>query len=417
MDPDLLGMRFWKNGSKKEDIEVCVICIADNHKRPSKKMVGEMWDKNDHGAGIAWRETDKDGKVWVHWRKGLNKEQMIKLCAELPLPYVAHFRLASTSGGDKRDELTHPFEINQNPSEALEGKTDGWVLFHNGDWKEWGSTLLSACLRYGYQLPAGKISDTRAMAFLSSILGVYFMDFIGQKGVTFGPEEYEIGWGSDGWKNIGGLLCSNDKFVSYARFSGYQPPLGTALGPYTSQNPTLCRGKGCGNSVGATDYGFCSQRHSHMRPVPRLLSPAQEKKAEICMECSALLGTGQKHEKDCSQNPEKLGAKVGKIVCQVCKEALDQNKKEWGHKPDCTVKEYGMVVEMGPAKDKESGTLGGGPIPDPFHVVLKMEDAYKEGKFGRKAFKRIAERWGFGNGLWQIEKELREKKDHHITKH
>jgi len=374
-------------------------------------MAGEMWEKNDHGGGLAWREKDKDGKVWVHWKKGLDKNEMTEMIAKLPLPFVAHFRLASTSGGDRREELCHPFEISASPSEALEGKTDGWVLFHNGDWKDWGVTMLSAALRYGYTLPAGKMSDTRAIAFLSSILGIYFMDFIGQKWVAFGPEDYEIGWVNDGWKNIGGILCSNDKFVSYAPFK-YQPPQGgMGLGP---QNPTMCRARGCGISVGQTDYGFCGAKHAHMRPVPRLLSPAQEAKTTVCMECSAITGSGQKHWEKCSRHPDKLkdeaekvGGVVGKITCQVCKEVLDKELIFWGHKAECTVREYGMVVEMGPAKDAKGS--GGGLVPDPFLVVLKMEDAYKAGKFGRKAFKRIAERWGFGNGLWQVEKELREK--------
>ncbi len=141
---------------------MCVIAIAQT-KRPSEEMIRKMWRHNDDGFGIAYRapltQGKNKGKLGVFWQKGVEKlENAIKLCNEVPLPYVAHFRIASQGGIDPN--LTHPFPVDTDVSLALKGQTLGSVLFHNGDWTGWRHQILIP----GRPLPKGdKMSDTRAM--------------------------------------------------------------------------------------------------------------------------------------------------------------------------------------------------------------------------------------------------------------
>jgi len=251
------------------------------------------------------------------------------------------------------------------------------------------------------------------MAFLSHVMGRYFMDFINQKGVVFGPNDYELFWGSEGWKNIGGLMCSNDKFVStvFQGFGNHNRSFNE--GDKSAHNsPTVCRARACGVSVQPVQKGYC-EKHGHMREVPKLLPPGKmlEGQNVVCMECSAVLSAGQKHSISCSRHPAKAKGKDTKpIVCVSCKRELTTGTE---HTEDCHLKSYGLMVEMGPTK--ATGLAGGQPIPDPFQVVLSAEKAKEAGKLGKKAFRRIAERWGFGNGKWTWEKMAREKKELETT--
>lgn len=195
---------------------MCVIAIAQTV-RPTEDMVEKMWRHNDDGFGIAYRGVltkGKDkGKIGVCWQKGVEDlKDAIKLCAEAPLPYVAHFRIASQGGIVK--ELTHPFPIEQDVPMDLEGQTAGGVLFHNGDWSGWRHHILIP----GRPLPKGdKMSDTRAMAFLVSIYGTPFMNVIEEKGVAFYGNRIETFTGKTGWIKVNDIWCSNNYFnLSYS---------------------------------------------------------------------------------------------------------------------------------------------------------------------------------------------------------
>src|SRR5262245_58722778 len=112
---------------------VCVILVVRTN-RPSEQMVEKAWNWNDHGGGVAWIAEEK-GKKIVRWRKNLTEGEMQDACRTLPLPYVAHFRIASQGG--RNPELCHPFPVVRTVPTALEGKTSSGVLFHNGTWSMW----------------------------------------------------------------------------------------------------------------------------------------------------------------------------------------------------------------------------------------------------------------------------------------
>lgn len=183
------------------------------NKRPTVDMMEKAWNANDDGGGIAWIEpaTDGDGNEVV-WRKGLNLKEITELALVAPFPFVAHFRIASSGGVNKY--LTHPFPIDNKASLALEGRTKGGVLFHNGTWATWEDACLKAVLGTGTKVPSGRWSDTRAMAWLCSIYGTGFMEFLSrQKGVALmANEDYEVFTG-DGWSDVDGIWCSNDHFL------------------------------------------------------------------------------------------------------------------------------------------------------------------------------------------------------------
>src|SRR3990167_4580457 len=124
-----------------------------------------MFSANDHGGGVAWREGGL-----VHWKKGLDEAEMQEFVAALPLPFVAHFRIASC--GAKSKELCHPFPVSKDASLALEGTTKGYVLFHNGHWAEWKPFTKETALKMGRPLPTGQWSDTRAMAWAAHNYGL-----------------------------------------------------------------------------------------------------------------------------------------------------------------------------------------------------------------------------------------------------
>lgn len=167
---------------------MCVIMLTEKT-RPTEDMVRRMYTSNSSGAGIAYRGT-KRGKPVVQWQKGLNKEEIVELCATVPLPFVAHFRIPTCGGA--RPSLCHPFPIEKDVSLDLKGETPGYVLFHNGHWARWKDSMMEAIARQGFQMPSGKWSDTRGMAWWAAHFGVYTLDLIDEKAVAFGPTDLEI---------------------------------------------------------------------------------------------------------------------------------------------------------------------------------------------------------------------------------
>lgn len=218
---------------------MCVIMLVDKV-RPTDQMIDKAWEKNDDGGGIAWRET-KDGVTEVLWKKGVeDKEELRDLIKAIPMPFVVHFRTASCGG--IRPSLTHPFPIAKKSSLALNGRTKDHVLFHNGDWKSWAETARAAAVASNTPVPVGKWSDSRAIAWLCSIYGIGFMEFLPeQKGVAFGPNDMEIFTGVSGWKKIdvgnSFIWCSNDYFMPYVApaHHGFNKPYYCKFGTCTEK--------------------------------------------------------------------------------------------------------------------------------------------------------------------------------------
>jgi len=86
-----------------------------------------------------------------------------ELIAKAPLPFVCHFRIQTVGG--KKAGLCHPFPVHDDVTLALKGETEGFVLFHNGHWGQWRSSVMEAVFKGQLKLPKGKWSDSRAMAW------------------------------------------------------------------------------------------------------------------------------------------------------------------------------------------------------------------------------------------------------------
>jgi hypothetical protein len=241
---------------------MCVVCVCDR-RRPTPEEVGKMWKTNDHGAGVSWRETLK-GQPIVRWRKGLDLEAVQKACAELPLPFVAHFRIASI--GPKIHEMTHPFPVQKNVSLALEGATAGGVLFHNGTWHAWRDKGFDAILKNKVIMPDGPFSDTRMMALLAHLHGTNILQLIDEKVCVFhpGPTKFVPGgieiFRDKDWYRVDDLLVTNRSWESAGnayqvtdtrRFNGhgYAPGFGGYHGSDDEENypgyTRCCRWHNC----------------------------------------------------------------------------------------------------------------------------------------------------------------------------
>lgn len=191
---------------------MCVISVSAKE-RTTPEMVAKMFQANHHGAGIAWREEGH-----VVWKKGLDLEEVTELCNQVPLPYVVHFRIPSVGGPSLF--LTHPFPIQKDVPLELEGKTKTPVMFHNGHWNAWKTTMLDASIRGNGKIPLGKWSDSRAMAWMAAHYGVGMLEFIDEKAVVFGPTELEL-FGNFGWSKVGEGIWVSNKGWENERVAGF----------------------------------------------------------------------------------------------------------------------------------------------------------------------------------------------------
>ncbi len=211
---------------------MCVVLIADTV-RPSEDMVAKSWKANSDGAGVAWREGG-----YVHWAKGLGEAEMQKFCRELPTPFIAHFRIASVGG--VRDVLTHPFPISKDVSLELRGKTKDYVLFHNGTWHNWRTSLLDSIKGTNWKVPSGKWSDARALAWMAAHYDIGVLEMINEKVAAFGPEKGQLevfgkAGGQDGWSLIEGVWASNGYFQRFQTSTKVY----TGTSPYTTPPASL----------------------------------------------------------------------------------------------------------------------------------------------------------------------------------
>jgi hypothetical protein len=111
-------------------------------------------------------------------------------------------------------------------------------------------------LKTGTQIPLGKQwSDTRLMAWLCSIYGVGFMDWIGEKGVAYGPDYMEVFTGKDGWKKIDDVWVSNEYFHTRKKVEEKPKSEPKRDGVIISRN-ILCRAPKC-TRMDIDDTGFC----------------------------------------------------------------------------------------------------------------------------------------------------------------
>lgn len=324
---------------------MCVIFIVDKT-RPSNEMVEKAYDANNAGGGIAFR---KDGLV--HWKKGLSKEEMVAMCADVPAPFVAHFRIP-TEGG-RRQQLCHPFPIERNVPLDLEGSTDGFVLFHNGHWNAWRAEIHRTVKDFRAKFPSGKWSDTRGMALEAAYYGLGVLEMINEKAVAFGPKHMEIISGTTGWTLLDGIWCSNTHFQHRGQTQGN-------LGQ--RQTSRMCREAQCAKYTW-DESGYCPD---HRRVIVIEADDSEED------------STGQ------NSSPPKSTQAGGQTSTETTGNT-----------------EEGKV---------RTGALGGEPHQDPFlrqfdgiqkltgKVVRRIpfamtERLYRAGKISKKQFKKARRAW------------------------
>lgn len=131
----------------------------------------------------------------------------------LPLPYIAHFRIASAGG--KAVQLTHPFAIDDQGTCTIEGSAEK-VLFHNGHWRDWEDYALRHAVAAQIDVPSGPLSDTRVAAWMASRMGTNWLRFIDTSRFVIlqATDKNPIWFYNDGWSEEDGVWYSNKLWMS-----------------------------------------------------------------------------------------------------------------------------------------------------------------------------------------------------------
>lgn len=221
---------------------MCVIFVADK-RRPSDEELEKMEKTNGDGAGVAWQEGDH-----VKWVKGLTLEEMKPFCANLPMPFVGHFRIASIGG--KTPEMTHPHPVERDMRADLSGEIKGSVLFHNGTWHQWKDRGLDGTIKNKVKVPSGRWNDTRVMAWLAHLHGPGVLEFIDEKVILLSPSKIEI-FHPDGFYRVNELLVSNRIWENQFMNGGYNDSHNNWDSYYGggAQPNQICRQHACNKKV------------------------------------------------------------------------------------------------------------------------------------------------------------------------
>lgn len=272
-----------------------------------------MWEANGHGGGVAWRA---DGLV--HWKKGLDLNEMLALNRTMPLPYVMHFRIPS--GDTSKSQLVcHPFIVsNECPADAYEGTTTDYVLFHNGHWASWKHKVEElARTNQVAKLPTGPWSDSRALAWYSSHLGLGILEFIDEKVICFGPnplDEELFGKWSVYKPNEGksGYVVSNEGWVARARHVA-QPTVATLPAIITQPSITELAHKAI--TVNADEQAGGTVHNGRFPNLGKYYGPAAQARQEVRAE-AAVTQSVQETEKGAAESkPMTIGVVA---ACHYC---------------------------------------------------------------------------------------------------
>jgi|YNPBryulayer2012_1023412.scaffolds.fasta_scaffold01809_7 hypothetical protein len=142
---------------------MCQIAICKERK-PSMDEIKSWARVNSDGAGVAWSE-----RGLVKYEKALDAKDVQSIIKSLDLPFIIHFRLASSGG--KSPDLTHPFVCSENLFEnplSYSGKDP--VLVFNGTDNDAIKQLILVCAVKGLKLPK-RVSDAYCMAKLVGMIG------------------------------------------------------------------------------------------------------------------------------------------------------------------------------------------------------------------------------------------------------
>lgn len=245
---------------------MCILFAADK-RRPTEEELEKMAITNPDGAGIAYR-VGEGSKLRVKWEKGLTLEQMQVLCAEVPMPFVGHFRIASC--GPKTAEVTHPFPVEREMRSDLSGSTPGFVLFHNGHWGPWRDKGIDNAIKMKVKVPDGKWTDTRVMAWLAHLLGPNVLELIDEKVILFGTHKIEV-YHPDGWTRINDLLVSNrlweHRYVSRRNKEAVDDFNSMEGGGFYGHQgvPNVCKTGNCKNAAVGLNGWYCEEHQPPCR--------------------------------------------------------------------------------------------------------------------------------------------------------
>ncbi len=195
---------------------MCIIAVCVSRKLTPTE-IRNCAEVNSDGAGIAWRERDKN-----HFRKGfMYVEEFEEFYKNFSvLPHIVHFRIA-TSGG-VTEEMCHPYIVSL--ESPLRTKWDGSnpLLFHNGVIHDWRNTFLQflpevarerrkrAGSRHRSKILSGCWSDTRAAAVMVALLGDEVLSFLEGKFALLDKNGHIRMWG--GFEKVEGVYFSNDSY-------------------------------------------------------------------------------------------------------------------------------------------------------------------------------------------------------------
>ncbi len=310
---------------------MCVILVVDS-KRPSEDLVNKAWKQNDHGGGIAYREGE-----FVRWEKGLELKDMQEFAKSLPMPYVLHFRIASTGG--RSQYLCHPFEASRSANFKLTGKTKNAVVFHNGTWHGWRHSLLDAVIKSrAGKLPSGPWNDTRGLAFMAHLFGPGALEMINERTVYFSPRELEI-YG-DGWEEESDILMSNTIFLKnfqgngqaqgHQQRSGWTPPSVQPGGTESSN-------QGAGSSVAHGNGGVPRLVQGQMvsaKETIHVISAAERAKGGPSLDIPfrgsiTIVGRGENQPQLLEEDSEQLLEAAGAGGEQHSAKPLSDDQIEW----------------------------------------------------------------------------------------
>lgn len=160
---------------------MCVILACPEGIFPSKDSLERIESVNKDGGGIAF----KDGKR-IKFLKGITGSEMFPLFKNIQSgPTLIHFRKATQGGSDL--ELCHPFPVTEKCEYVKEGFAPA-VLAHNGTWREgeWKNIMIQA-MDMKKPIPDGKWSDSRAIAWLTALFGIEFLNLLDMKVAYLSP--------------------------------------------------------------------------------------------------------------------------------------------------------------------------------------------------------------------------------------
>ncbi len=192
---------------------MCVILVCKD-KKPTKDILKKCEQANKDGIGIAWIENNIS-----HFEKGICFNRLIELVKSKPLPFVIHFRITST--GITSEPLCHPFITNELVDiPSLEGKNCN-LLFHNGTKFQWYDGLFELAMAYKFKVNSlDNWNDTRYMAIASHFIGNGILEHFKEKLVYMNSKGDITIFNKQGFKDIDGILYSNDYWNYTNYFSG-----------------------------------------------------------------------------------------------------------------------------------------------------------------------------------------------------